>query len=78
MAGVEAVRQSLILGSLIGTPKRAGLSRGGTPAQKGHNPGSDRLIAPRFLQELPEFDSLPIAMELRRCQIGRASCRERV
>ena len=63
MAGVEAVRQSLILGSLTGTPKRAGRSRGGTPAQKGHNPRSDCRIAPRFLQELPESDSLIVAME---------------
>ena len=68
MAGVEAVRQSLIWGSLTGTPKRAGMSHGGTPAQKGHKSRSDRRIAPRFLQELPESDSLIVAMESLRTQ----------
>ena len=63
MAGVEAVRQSPVLGSMTGTPKRAGPSRAGTPAQKGHNSRSNRRIAPRFLQELPKSDSLIVAME---------------
>jgi hypothetical protein len=63
MAGVAAVPAPPARGCATGTPERAGSRRARTPAQKGHNQRSDRRIAPRFLQELLESDSLVVAME---------------
>jgi len=63
MAGVTAVPAPPAQGSATGTLEQAGSRRVRTPAPKGHNPRSDRLIAPGFLQELPESDSLIVAME---------------
>ena len=44
-------------------PQRAGRSRARPAAQKGHNLRSDRWIAPRFFQRLPEAVFLIVAME---------------
>jgi len=63
MVGVAAVPAPPARGCATGTPERAGSRWARTPAQKGHNQRSDRWIAPRFLQELLEFDSLVVAME---------------
>ena len=54
---------SVSSGSATGTPGQAGSRPTRTPAQKSHNPRSDRRIAPRCFLELPESVSLIGAME---------------
>jgi hypothetical protein len=63
MAGIAVVRAPPARGSVTRTLEWAGSCPARTPVQNSHNPRSDHRIAPRFLQELPVFVSLIVAME---------------